>query len=254
MSKTKFQEFKKRYGFNTGDVKWVLEGGDLLKYVGADLVYIDYKRDPKDGLWNTTVEKAVITKMSDFDPVTMTYQVEYKLPDRQGEEGEKLRIERIIPEGFSFDVMGQGIQNTMNRFTTFSLHNRLLEEGIYYDRVLKLWDKRDTLPFGALKALNENKDLVKTLKYAKNIVVAIRPLKETEQEDVVEWEDEVLVFRLCGLKLKHDFKETWRLFLTDEEGKTYNLLINEGETEFYEFTQGLEVIGDLKIIDLIDDK
>ena len=83
MSKTKFQEFKKRYGFNTGDVKWVLEGGDLLKYVGADLVYIDYKRDPKDGQWDTTVEKAVITKMSDFDPVTMTYQVEYKLPDRQ---------------------------------------------------------------------------------------------------------------------------------------------------------------------------
>ena len=40
--KTKFQEFKERYEFNSGSVKWIAEGGDLLKYIGEEVVYVDY--------------------------------------------------------------------------------------------------------------------------------------------------------------------------------------------------------------------
>ena len=247
--KTKFQEFKERYEFNSGSVKWIAEGGDLLKYIGEEVVYVDYKRSDK-GEWNSTVERAKIVTIDDFDPVTMTYHIKYQLLDRESKD--EILEERIIPEGFSFDIMGQGIQNSMNRFTPFSLHTLLVEEGQYYKRVDKLWDERGTLPFGALKALNDNKDLTKTLKYAKNIVVAVKPTHEVEGQEDLEYDDQLFVFRLSNLKLKHDYKDSWRLFMTDWDGHTYNVLISEDEDDFYEFSIGQEVIGDLKIIDLMD--
>lgn len=252
MAKTKAQEFKERYEFNSGNVKWIAEGGDLLKIIGEELVYVEYKRNETTNEWSSTVERAVIDRMDDFDPITMTYHVKYRLLDRPNKD--EVLEERIIPEGFSFDVMGQGIQNTMNRFTPFSLHTKVIEEGRYYKRVEKLWEERDTLPFGALKALNDNKDLTKTLRYAKNIVVAVKPLREVEGQEELEYVEEssVLVFRLAKIQLKHDYKTSWRLFLTDEEGNTYNLLIDEEDKDFYEFKIGNDLVGDLKIIDLMD--
>lgn len=239
------QEFKKNYGLNTGDPKWIINGGDLLRYVGMEVVYIDYKKDKTTGEWSSRIERAIIKRIDDFDPITMTYHILYDLLDSKQTDLE----ERIIPEGYSFDIMGQGIQDSMNRFTPYSYHLILQEEDLFYKRLLEGWDINKTLPFEALKTINENKEKSKLLKYAKNIVALIRPFKDQNAEEL-EYSDEVLQFRIFDLILKHEYKEDWRLMIKDRTGKSFNLLISEKEEDSYEFKLGKDLVGDLKIIDL----
>ena len=252
------ETFKKLYGFNSGDIKWILNGGDILRYSGQDVIFVDYKRSNEDGsdVWTNTIEKASIISISDYDPITMTYLIKYTLPARKEEKGE-VHEERIIPEGFTFDIMGQGLQKSMHRFTSYSMHERLVEEAEFYRRVNKLFKERDTLPFGALAALQDNKEQSKTLGYAKYIVAAVKPVHKVENTDDLEYgedEDDLMIFKIKALRLKHEFKNTWRLLLTASDGKNYSLPVSDDETDFYEFYLGKELIGDLKIIDLADPK
>jgi len=252
------ETFKKLYGFNSGDIKWILDGGDILRYSGQDVIFVDYKRSDEDGndVWTNTIEKANIISISDYDPITMTYLIKYTLPARKEERGE-VHEERIIPEGFTFDIMGQGLQKSMHRFTSYSMHERLVEEAEFYKRVNKLFKERDTLPFGALAALQDNKEQSKTLGYAKYIVAAVKPVHKVENTDDLEYgedDDDLMIFKIKALRLKHEYKNTWRLLLTASDGKNYSLPVNDDETDFYEFYLGKELVGDLKIIDLADPK
>ena len=86
---------KKRYGFNKGDYKYIPAGGEILKYIGQPMIFVDFKKD-ENGDWQSNFETAFIDSISDFDPMTMTYNCKYKLVD-----GVQKEI-RIIPEGFSW--------------------------------------------------------------------------------------------------------------------------------------------------------
>lgn len=249
--KTKFEEFKELYGFNSGSIKWIPRGGELLKYIGQEVVLVIYNKDEK-GEWKNTFKAANVISINDYDPVTMTYNIKYQVLDNGIPEGTP-KEERIIPEGFSFDVMGQGLQNTMNRFIPYSCHLSVIEEEAYYKRVGDLFDNRDTIPFEAIKTLAQSKEQVNTLGYAKNIVAAIRPTKEIEGEDTddLEYTDELFVFRINQIKIRHEHKDTWRLIISDMNNRSYSVVATENDT-FYELKHMGEEIGDLKLIDLTD--
>ena len=249
--KTKFEEFKELYGFNSGSIKWIPRGGELLKYIGQEVVLVIYNKDEK-GEWKNTFKAANVISINDYDPVTMTYNIKYQVLDNGIPKGEP-KEERIIPEGFSFDVMGQGLQNTMNRFIPYSYHLSVIEEEAYYKRVGDLFDNRDTIPFEAIKTLAQSKEQVNTLGYAKNIVAAIRPTKEIEGEDTddLEYTDELFVFRINQIKIRHEHKDIWRLIISDMNNRSYSVVATENDT-FYELKHMGEEIGDLKLIDLTD--
>lgn len=242
------KDFKELYGYNSGDPKWLPEGGELLKYIGAEVVRVHYSKN-EEGVWRNDFATAKINSIKDYNPVTQTYTINYTLESDDGKE-EETKEETIIPEGFTFDIMGQGIQNTMNRFMPYSLHCKVVEEERYFDFVDKMWEDNDTLPFGALKAISEAspKEQKNILQYSKNIVAAVRET-EVEENDETTYKDtgRIFIFRIGQLKLKHDYKETWRLMLYDMDGnQAINILIREDENSFYE----VEKIGDLKILDL----
>lgn len=249
---SKYEELKKLYGFNSGDVKWLLDGAEFLKYIGQELVYIDYKRDPETKKWSTTLERARLVGVDSYDPVTLTYDVKYQLLDRENKD-EVLTL-KIIPEGYSFDVMGQGIQNSMKRFTTMSLHGKVVEESIFYNRCSELFNKRKTLPWEAVKTLAANSELAKTLQYAKYIAVVIKHAFELYGvDDEMEYDPQegVLQFRLSDIRIKHDYKNIWRLTLVDKNKKSYTVEVDtEADEEYYELKYQGEYIGDVKLIDL----
>lgn len=250
---SKFEEFKKMYGFDSGDVKWLPEGGDLLKHVGQEMIMVEYEKNPETDSYSSTVKTVKLLWMGDYDMMTMTYGVKWSFAD---DPNNTVHEERIIPEGFSFDIMGQGLQDKMNKFVPFSLHAAVVEEDFYYKKVNSMWEDKKTLPFGAIRALNETKEQGKILKFAKNIIAAVKPTKEVEDgTGDLEYTDDIFIFRVGQLKLRHEGKTMWRLFITDQNGKSYSVVVeNEGDEEFYELEIGGEKIGDLKLIDLGDEK
>lgn len=230
---TKLEELKKLYGFSTASIKWIPEGGDLLRYIGLEVVFVDFKKDDK-GEWSSTFKPAKILNINDYDPISMTYNIKYQL---DGEDGWK--EERIIPEGFSFDIAGAGIQNTMNRFIPESMHLACIEEDQFYKRLFELHAKRDTLTTQALQSISSSKEQYKTLKYACNIGAVCKTV-----------DGFTLYFRVCGLKLRHQKGKTYELTLIDTAKHSYVINGITDDDKSYKWRVGGEEIGELKLIDL----
>lgn len=246
--KSKLEEFKSLYGHNSGNLKWVPKGGVLLKYIGNDVVFVDFKKE--NGEWKSTLDQAHVIAIDNYDPVSMTYDITYTLASDPLKE--KI-VEKIIPEGFTFDIMGQGLQESMHRFIPIELHCAVLSEELFYQRVGKLFDSKPTLDFEALKVISGSKEQDKTLKYARNLVAAVRPTKKAEDNpDELEYLEDIFVFRIHELRLRREGKGFWKLLMYDDQKKLYSVTVNENEPEeFYELYIGQEYIGDLKVIDLI---
>lgn len=221
------EALKKRYGFNKGSYKYIPAGGELLKFIHQPMIFVDFKKN-EDGEWNSLFESAFIESIEDFDPMTMTYKVKYKLMS-DGVEKEL----RIIPEGFSWgDPEETGI---MQRFVPLSLHYQLQEDELFYKRLQELWDTKDTMLLESLKTLSESKEQEKTLKYTHNIGALIKTFDDSK----------LLWVRLWKIGLSHKNGEYYNLSFGDERNR-WTVTIKKGDTEYE-----LKDIGTFKIIDLI---
>ena len=230
------------YGFNSGSTKWLPKGSEILQLIGQYAVFVDYKKKESNG-FDTTCERVKIKNIYNYDPITMTYQISYYFPERAKSTAEDHEIftEKIIPEGFSFDIMGQGIQQTMNRFMPLSLHCKMMEESFLFDRMKNLYSERDTLPFTALADISETKKQGEMLGYSRNIQAVIK--KDN---------GEFLTSRISSLKLHHVKGDEWRVIFKLGEGDTinYNIVFDKSDKS-YKLTVYGDYIGELKFIDVI---
>ena len=121
---------KENYSLDPKSPKWVLNGGEIIKYVGIPLVMIEFKKI--DDKWTTPkIFTATIESISDWDGITLTYAIKYSYEDN----GSIVTVnnKRIIPEGFVFnnpEVDGWAI-----RFVPYSLHMQMTEEEQFYKRL-----------------------------------------------------------------------------------------------------------------------
>jgi hypothetical protein len=107
------------------------------------------------------------------------------------------------------------------------------------------------MAYNDIKAISEDKNN-NTLKYARNIVAAVRPTKETEKENELEYTDDLYIFRITELRLRFEGKTGRRIMMYDDKKRLYTVAFDETEDpEYYELYQGSEYIGDLKILDLM---
>lgn len=219
------EALKKRYGFNKGSYKYIPAGGEILKYVGQPVIFVDFSRND-EGEWNSTFETAFIKSISEFDPMTMTYLCKYNLSD--GVEKEL----RIIPEGFSWGDPEE--TGKMQRFVPTSLHYTLQEDELFYNRLQELYDSRDTLPLESVKLLADSKEQDKTLKYTHNIGAAIKTA-----------DGKVLWIRLQKLGLTHRNGEYYNLSFGDERNR-WTVIVKSSDKEYE-----IEKTGKLKLIDLM---
>lgn len=233
-----------RYGFNSGSLKWVPGGSEILQLIGQYAVYVDYQKKSSGDGYDTKCERVKINKISGYDPITMTYQIEYYFPERAKSTAEdhKVYTEKIIPEGFSFDIMGQGLQSSMNRFMPLSLHCKMMEESFLFDRMSRLYAERDTLPFTALADISETKKQGELLGYSRNIQATIKKV-----------DGEFLVGRVSSLKLHHVKGDEWRVIfkLDKDDTVNYNIVFDKSDKE-YKLTVFGDYIGTIKFLDVMD--
>ena len=71
------------------------------------------------------------------------------------ENGNEIKSMRMIPEGFQLEDSEK--TNNMERFVPMSIHATLNEMTVFYDRLGKLFEERESLPVEALKKIQESK-------------------------------------------------------------------------------------------------
>lgn len=232
------KEFIERYGLNKGSMRWVSPGAEILRYIGTEVVVVHYTMEKSEvegehaKISSTDVRVGRINSISDYDPMTGTYKINYTMT------GETDSMEmRIIPEGFSFNQ--PDVDLSMTRFIPLSLHYAFMEAENFYLRLAELFDKRDTIPINVLQEITDSKDKNQTLNYFCNIGAVIKTS-----------EGEMLHFRLRDLKIKHIHKDRFDMILNDGHD-SYVLSVSDKD-KVYKFKQGKEEIGELKILDIED--
>jgi hypothetical protein len=220
------KKLKETYGYSKGNYKYITPGAEILKYVGQNVVIVDFKKE--DGTWKDNIRYGLLKKIEDFDILTMTYMCTYSFDG----ETEEHKI-RIIPEGFSFEDPEK--TGTMTRFIPMSLHFKMVEDEYFYTKKLRdLYDNSTTMPVDALQVLSDSGDQKATLRYAKNIGAAI------------ELEDNSLVWiRIQKLKLIHKKGTKYFLSFGDENENISMIIDTDLDRDYY-----TNRYGKIKILDL----
>lgn len=227
--------FRDTYGFDSGNIKWVPKGGELLEYIGQRVIRIHFTKD-ENGEFKSSEQQALIKSIWGYDPMKMTYKISYLLPDDPNEEGKNIvHVEEIIPEGFSTDIITEG--ENMNRFIPGHIHLKVVATDLLYGRLKQLYDERDTISSEELYKIDRDKDQNKLLKYCKNF------------QAVWNVDGEICAFRICQLKIRRNDTNTKRLTVYDQEGNKVSLIINESDKEYTH-----PELGTMKIIELIGEE
>ena len=241
MNEKELAKLKNEYGFVPSSYKYVPMAYEIEKCIGQTVVLVTYEREKgsegeekdEEGKWNTRTDAAAIISISDCDPITMTSEIQYKLI-KDGKESEEIEKMRIQPEGYEF--VNAEETGLFRRFQPFSLHHKMMEDELFFYRLQKLYEKRDTLDLKDLKVISDSKDQGQTLRYSHNIGAAIK------------LEDGSLIWiRLHTLRLKHRQGNVYGLFFSSEEKKEWSTMIHSDDKEYT-----LGDWGKFKIIDLAD--
>ena len=226
------KQFKDLYGFNSGSIKWVPKGGELLECIGQRVIRIHFEKD-ENGDFTSTETQALIKSIGEYSDKKMTYQITYTLPDSN--EPLKEYKEEIIPEGFGTGIIAQEEGREMNRFIPGHIHLKVVKEDLFYSYLEKLFKERPTLSKEELYEIDRHKEQSRFLKYSKNIRI------------VGEVDGEICSFRIGSLKIRKNDKDTSRLTVydADDEKKSLSIVLSEGDTEY-----NIPELGKFKVIDI----
>lgn len=230
-------EFKKKYGFNSGSLKWVPKGGDLLECIGQRVIRVSFLKDDKDN-YTSKEDQVLVKSIWGYNQKTMTYQISYTLPD--SEEPEKVYTEEIIPEGFSTSIVEQslgGEPKDMHRFIPGHLHLRVIQEDLFFNRLFQLYTLRETMTEEELYAIDRDKDQNKILNYCKNIYA------------ICLVDEQVCGFRISKLKIRRNDGGSKRLTIYDSSNDSVSVVIEKDSKEYT-----IPDIGTMKIIDICGDE
>ncbi len=239
MNQEELSKLKSEYGFLSSSYQYVPMAFELEKLIGQTVVMVTYTKpevqeegQESTAKWNTKIDMVRIVSISDSDPMTMTNLLKYKLI-KGGKEADEVEEVRIQPEGYEFvNAEESGI---FKRFQPLSLHHKMIEDELFFARLRKLYDSRDTLDLHSLEVISSSKNQGQVLRYSNNIGAAI------------EIEDGSLIWiRIHTLRLKHRKGNTYGLFFS-HDGKEWSTMIQSDEKVY--------TIGDwgkFKILDLAD--
>ena len=235
MAKTRTEILKERYSFHPDNIKYLLPGAEILKYIGQDVALLEFTKD-EEGKWKSVQKKARIDKLYDFEPMTMTYMCDYQVGEIEGEGYDpEIKSIRIQPEGASYENPEE--TGEAKRFLPISKRFELIEDGMFYSRVAELWNTRKTLGLEELKALSSSKDQGIQLRYSRNVGAAV----------VLDEDKTVLYIRIHKLRLQHRNGTKYALRIENDD-RSWSCMIDSSD-ETYDF----EGLGRMKIIDLLDE-
>lgn len=247
---SKAESLKKKYGFKMGSYKYIIPGGELMRYIGQTVVCVSFTKVPVEGAvadengnipstWENSFTEAVIKSIGEFDPMQMTWLCKYQLKDEKEE-----KEVRIMPEGFSFEGTDPEKVGSMIRFIPLSKHFEMMEDQNFYIRLEELWEKRKNLTPEALLTLSRSKGQEATLKYTHNVGALVR--LDDEDYDPAAGESRFLWIRMHKLGFHHNNGSKFNIrFSNDERSWSFMIDVNDAEFSF-------EGTAKFKIIDLSD--
>lgn len=215
--------------FNRGSLKFVPEGGEILKYIGCDVFHIKLTRDNSESPWKVDQKMVRILDISDWEPMSGTYKTTYT------DFTDTFEM-RMIPEGFQFENSEE--TNNMERFVPMSIHFTLTELDIFFKRLENLFKERPILPIEALKKIQESKQ-EEQLGYFHNVALLI----DNPEHGICY----VRIYKMTPL-VKID--KEWKFSVQDKDGNVIPLKIHE-EKEVQNFYLNGENLGEFKIIDIV---
>lgn len=240
------KELKKKiesWSLGKNNYKMIPAGGEILKSIGSEMLFIEFSRDD-EGNWTTKDPQPIfIQGIGGYNPLTGTYEIKYSGKDKT------VKTETITPEGFSFNDPDK--EGWMHRFVTYSLHFKMMEEELYYNRLRTKYDKSENvLPIDSIIVLQKGKQ-EESLKYHNYIAAVI----DTDVEGGLG--QGILSFRIGGITKIDKRSKSWSFGLRDTSG--YYMAIPkyqeiEGTWICKNFSISGVVLGDLKIIDIEDPK
>ena len=237
-------ELKKKiesWSLGKNNYKMIPTGGEILKSIGSEMLFIEFTKE--SGEWIAKSPQPIfIQGIGDYNPLTGTYSVTYT-------KDKESKSERITPEGFSFnDPENDG---WMHRFITYSLHFKVMEEELYYNRLRVKYDKSENvLPIEPLCVLQKGKQK-ESLQYHNYIAAVI-------DSDVPGGVGEgILSFRISEITKIDKRAKSWNFGIRDNTG--YYMLVSgyqeiDGTWICKNFSVSGTVLGDLKVIDIEDPK
>ena len=239
------QEILENYALGKTSLKWVPEGAEILKSIGSEVVFVRFTRENAESNWITNTSRVFIISIRDFDPMTGTYQIVYRKIDDESKEAIE---ERIIPEGFSFNNPEK--DNWMNRFIPMSLHFKLTEEEIYYHRLKNLYNSRSGLPIQKIQELKNTKQ-EESLGYHNYIAAVI-------DSDVSGGLGlGIISFRIYEITTIQMLSKAWSFGIKDKDGNYFPIKFENNQNSdgvVKNFSVNGVIIGDLKIMDIEDEK
>lgn len=218
------EDLLKKFSFDLDSEKWLLGGGEILKYQDMPIALVEFKKE-EDGNWKSEIKDSIISYIGDFDPITMTYKIKYSVGDKE-EEG------RIIPEGFIFNNPDK--DGWAKRFLPFSLHMKMTEEQKFFEKLKKLFDEKETLPMNYIENLRKNSD---GLQYFNYIALIIKG----KTGSISSFRVNEITFPIYEKN-----KNAWKLGVKSKEGDYISLRWKDGEKTLTLSNSGEEA----KIIDI----
>lgn len=216
------EQVKKNCGYDPASPKWISRGGELMKYLGMEVMRLDFKKNDK-GEWENSVGKSLLLQANKYDPNTETLELVWKDVDYSKPESEwEIKKTEIVPPGFSFGNPEE--KGEMTRFIPYSLHMEKIETEAFYAKLGYLFrlegDLDRSLVLPELMTLASSRDRVNSLCHIHYIAVVIKP---------VDTED-VYIYRLGDIGIRHQFKSAWKITAKDDYGKNeITLYIEEPE-------------------------
>lgn len=223
--------------------KFIPQGGDILKFIGSEMLKVEFKRDPEDNLWKTDNPSPIfVISIGDFDPMTCTYKLVYK--EQEGEDKDL----RITPEGFSWNNPEE--DGWMTRFVSYSTHFTMMEEELYYNNLeLRFSSNKGVLSPKELSQFSTGRERRRRL----NNINYISAVINTNVEGGLGVG--ILAFRLSDIIKVEKRGKKWELGIKDNEGDYIQIhkFIEDQESHYWscpEFIVNGKLLGELKIMDI----
>lgn len=240
------ENIKKNYGYDPADVKWIGRGGSIFEYLGMEVMRLDFTRvskaDPEvegsEDKWENKVGKALLLKCKNYDPMTETVDLMWKDVDYGREEKDwDIHTTKITSIGFSYGDPAE--RGEMVSFMPYSRHTKKIEtEALYAKLKFLMMDKENkAITLSNLLDLASSRDKERLLGHVIDIATVIKPVDE----------DDVYIYRLGTLGMKHQFGSVWKLTAKDVDGRgeiTLNIDTAPGEdgidtnTQLWEMRNG----------------